>query len=377
METRIKENERRTETEQREEGKDSSATVKTNTNNSTGRVIPSSVNNVPKLLPSKCKCKVGRCRKCDSPCKRCGCDCDGIPPEVALARKPGGSLKGKRKKRIIEETPPLRSKRPRPEKNYNIDEDPTFRIILEMEKETELEAKEKNKERQQLEAKEKNKERQQLEAKEKNKERQQLVAMEYIKKRQQWEAKENIKERQQLEAKEKKKKERQYYRDMMDLFDEPEYVKEYFKASRTLSADLKPKKYKRMVSLASRICQKVVSAVMPGPSQNVLLMDVIELLKKSMKDSPLAKTLVKIEDKYDRAIRTICEVNRKTNKGTIERRICRAILYKGLPKSELQRMMKEYDFTFANGDVKARARDDYQTLSEGKRLEIRTRQTME
>ena len=124
-----------------------------------------------------------------------------------------------------------------------------------------------------------------------------------------------------------------------------------------------------MVSLASRICQKVVSAMMPGPSQNVLLMDVIECLNKSMKDSQQAKTFEKLEEKYDCVVRTICEMNQKAKKGTIERRICRDILHHALPGSELERLMKEYNFTFGNGSTKARAREDYQTLSEGKLLE--------
>ena len=77
--------------------------------------------------------------------KRCGCDCDGVPPEVALARKPGGS----RKKRSIQETPPERPKRLRVEvTNYNMDDDPTFRTLLEMDKEIkEMKTKEKFRER--------------------------------------------------------------------------------------------------------------------------------------------------------------------------------------------------------------------------------------
>ena len=36
-----------------------------------------------------CNCRVGRCDKCPSLCKRCGCSCDGIDPAVALSRKRG------------------------------------------------------------------------------------------------------------------------------------------------------------------------------------------------------------------------------------------------------------------------------------------------
>lgn len=41
-------------------------------------------------MPS-CSCKVGACREpwCKSECRRCGCDCDGVSPENALARTRG------------------------------------------------------------------------------------------------------------------------------------------------------------------------------------------------------------------------------------------------------------------------------------------------
>ena len=36
-----------------------------------------------------CKCKRGKCLVCGSSCKRCGCACDGVHPDAALARKNG------------------------------------------------------------------------------------------------------------------------------------------------------------------------------------------------------------------------------------------------------------------------------------------------
>ena len=40
-------------------------------------------------LVGKCSCKRGSCPKCFSPCRRCGCDCDGISPTIALKRNRG------------------------------------------------------------------------------------------------------------------------------------------------------------------------------------------------------------------------------------------------------------------------------------------------
>ena len=46
-------------------------------------------------MPCANNCKVGRCSKCDSNCRRCGCACDGQSPEEALSRKRGQRGKSK------------------------------------------------------------------------------------------------------------------------------------------------------------------------------------------------------------------------------------------------------------------------------------------
>lgn len=38
---------------------------------------------------ASCKCKVGSCPRCPSPCKRCGCECDGKTIAEKISRKPG------------------------------------------------------------------------------------------------------------------------------------------------------------------------------------------------------------------------------------------------------------------------------------------------
>lgn len=57
-------------------------------------------------MPCANNCKVGRCSRCPSPCKRCGCDCDGVSPEIALKRKGGRQpryLSAKKPKRVAAE----------------------------------------------------------------------------------------------------------------------------------------------------------------------------------------------------------------------------------------------------------------------------------
>ena len=105
----------------------------------------SRTSDVPKSVGVRCKCKVGRCHKCESQCKRCGCDCDGVPPEVALARKPG---RGSGKKQTIQETPPECPKHKIARKNYNDENDPGFLAVVDIEKQNKVTAKKmQNKER--------------------------------------------------------------------------------------------------------------------------------------------------------------------------------------------------------------------------------------
>ena len=53
-----------------------------------------------------CKCKVGSCGDCGASCRRCGCACDGVSPEVALARRRGHRGRGKSARPSWERTPP-------------------------------------------------------------------------------------------------------------------------------------------------------------------------------------------------------------------------------------------------------------------------------
>lgn len=41
----------------------------------------------------RCKCKTGKCWLCSSPCRRCGCACDGVHPAIAIRRKRGGNAR--------------------------------------------------------------------------------------------------------------------------------------------------------------------------------------------------------------------------------------------------------------------------------------------
>src|SRR5690348_276257 len=54
-------------------------------------------------MPCPNNCRRGPCPECSSQCRRCGCACDGVAPEIKLQRKRGAQPKalvnnnGKRK----------------------------------------------------------------------------------------------------------------------------------------------------------------------------------------------------------------------------------------------------------------------------------------
>lgn len=50
------------------------------------------------VVMANCTCKVGACSTCSSTCRRCGCGCDGVDPQVAKSRKSGAQPKESRRK---------------------------------------------------------------------------------------------------------------------------------------------------------------------------------------------------------------------------------------------------------------------------------------
>ena len=57
-----------------------------------------------------------------------------------------------------------------------------------------------------------------------------------------------------------------------------------------------------------------------------------------------------------------------TKKNTIEKRVCRAILYKGTTNNELSNLMREYEFILAAGKARASTGRDFMSLKQGEGL---------
>ncbi len=240
---------------------------------------------------------------------------DGKSPEVAILPNNHGESSKAQSQGKEDSTSPLRSKRQIPRKNYNDENDPGFLAVVEMEEQTKVMAKKLENEK------------------------------------------------------------RDFFNKMLQFFDEPEYLREFFPNKKQLNSSTvigyNTKPYRRRVHLAAKICQKVISTILPGVPHETLVMDVIHSLNKVIYDSNEVRDYTKLKENYDRLTETICKCTRKTQKASIERRVCRAILHRAVPKTDMVQLLKKYDFTFGNGCPRKRARDDYQTLLEGKQLEKR------
>ena len=90
-------------------------------------------------------------------------------------------------------------------------------------------------------------------------------------------------------------------------------------------------------------------------------------LRKLKKNNP---KISNIKKKWDRLTNIICNVEKYSNINSIEKRVTRAILNKGLAEGDLQSLMKEHDFKFGTGRARFRAREDLKTLMRGEKLPV-------
>ena len=98
-------------------------------------------------------------------------------------------------------------------------------------------------------------------------------------------------------------------------------------------------------------------------------MDVVHSLNKVIYDLNEAKDYTKLKENYDHLRETIWECTRKSKKVSIERRVCLAILHLAVSKSDMNQLLKKYDFTFGSRSARKSVQDNYATLLEGKQLE--------
>ena len=143
---------------------------------------------------------------------------------------------------------------------------------------------------------------------------------------------------------------------LIDILDQPEYMKRELPSkhhrdtSMNIEADNKSK-YRRLVTLGYKMTDEVVRTLCPGPSKDQLFNDVLAMLNKHMDKSVENDRSSTIKQKYDKLSSALCLCTKNSKKNTIERKVCRAILYKGTSNKQLSCLLKKHSFTFSTGEA--------------------------
>jgi len=160
---------------------------------------------------------------------------------------------------------------------------------------------------------------------------------------------------------------------LIDMFNLPAYQKTVLPsvAKRNFSANIMEEnkhRYLRMVHLGHKLIKGVLECLCPGPSRTQLQKDIITMMTKGAdrldKDSD--------EARYKKMSEALCKCTKMTKKNTIERKICRALLYNGVTNgSQLEELLDQYEFTFSRGKARKYAKEDYNDLLNGEKISIK------
>ena len=154
---------------------------------------------------------------------------------------------------------------------------------------------------------------------------------------------------------------------LIDMFELPQYQKSVLPSAskRNTSTNLRKDnqlRYSRMVHLGHKLINGVLQSLCPGPSRSLLQKDILKKMTRGYEINGMDTD----EARYNRISNALCLCTKMSKKNTIERRICRAILYNSVTgKKQLEEMMERYDFTFSHGDARKKARSDFDLLSKG------------
>ena len=135
---------------------------------------------------------------------------------------------------------------------------------------------------------------------------------------------------------------------MIDLLDQPSYLKKELPSQQlrensvNLERDNKPK-YRRLVSMGYKMIRNVIDTLCPGPSRWHLLNDIcVQLAKQTNQlwddDERTIKT------NYTKLVSVLCLCMKMAKMNSVEKKVCRAILYKGTTNRELNKLMREHNF---------------------------------
>lgn len=180
-------------------------------------------------------------------------------------------------------------------------------------------------------------------------------------------------------------------RRIVDMLYLPEYYKHVMPSyeSRFLSESIQqdiPSRFNRMVNFIVKCFEIITSSICPGPSLHSLREASINRLghliiknnksktKRSNEGSKQNKLSNKINDsvyepKWDRLADVVCNCAKALKKGSIERRVSRAILYNGVTIGDFKKLLRKHDMKFGHSQPMRQAKADYEELVKGNKLE--------
>ena len=166
---------------------------------------------------------------------------------------------------------------------------------------------------------------------------------------------------------------------ILDFFAQAEYMKKYMPSLKlrdtsTNLVNFDNQRFRYLHHSVKKMIYKIIETFVPGPSQHefmdTLFTDILASKKNKQKSNNYCPN---IKSKWDRLTKVICNVEKHSRINSIEKRVCRAILNKGLAESDLQHLMSVHDFKFASGRARMRARQDIAKLLDGEKLSVPTR----
>ena len=166
---------------------------------------------------------------------------------------------------------------------------------------------------------------------------------------------------------------------ILDFFAQAEYMKKYMPSLKlrntsTTLVNFDNQRFRYLYHSVKKMIYKIIETFVPGPSQHefmdTLFTDILESKKNKQGSNNYCPN---IKSKWDRLTKVICNVEKHSRINSIEKRVSRAILNKGLAESDLQHLMSVHDFKFASGRARMRARQDIAKLLDGEKLSVPTR----
>ena len=125
-----------------------------------------------------------------------------------------------------------------------------------------------------------------------------------------------------------------------------------------------------MVNLAQTCTKKVVETICPGPSRFELQHTLGLRLSNESVTGSQRKTKT-INEQFDHLVSTLFKVMNTSKRGSIPKKVARAILCAGIPKTSILRLFceKNQSSYISTGTTRMEALVDYETLVTGKFIE--------